>query len=219
MALVGPDYKFLYVDVGARGAASDGQIYNHSELKECLQDNEIGFPDPEVLEHDNQDPVPYYIIGDDAFCLDTFMMKPFSRRGLDLDERIFNYRLSRARRVSENAFGILANRFQVLLTPMQHTPSTVALIVKTCCLLHNLMRTRYPGVQNPLLDREDQDHNVIPGEWRRDRRILADLKKIRAPNAASRQAKKQRVLLKHYLNSPVGSVPWQNRAVLHPGAN
>ncbi|KAH3787797.1 hypothetical protein DPMN_165926 [Dreissena polymorpha] len=27
---------------------------------------------------------------------------------------------------------------------MNHNPSTVRLIVKTCCILHNLMRIRYP---------------------------------------------------------------------------
>jgi hypothetical protein len=31
------------------------------------------------------------------------MMKPFSRRGLSMDETIFNYSLSRCRRIVENA--------------------------------------------------------------------------------------------------------------------
>ena len=71
------------------------------------------------------------------------IMKPYSLRGLDNEERIFNYRLSRATRMVENAFGILANRLQVLLTTMQHHHSTVKVMVKACIVLHNLMRLRY----------------------------------------------------------------------------
>ena len=69
--------------------------------------------------------MPYFIIGDDAFPLRTWLMKPFSRRNLENDQRIFNYRLSRARRIVENAFGILANIFQCLRTTMRQQPKTV----------------------------------------------------------------------------------------------
>ena len=212
LAVVGPDYKFWYVDVGTPGSASDAQIYNRSNLKEAMETNDIGFPDPEILPHDNQDPVPYFIVGDDAFALSTFLMKPFSRRGIDLDARIFNYRLCRARRISENGFGILVNRFQCLLTTMGQRPETVKLIAETCCLLHNLMRERYPRMQNALLDYEDEDHNIIPGRWRRERRKLTELERITGPNT-TRRAKRQRLLLKHYLNSSVGRVPWQRQQV------
>ncbi|XP_045215181.2 putative nuclease HARBI1 [Mercenaria mercenaria] len=122
MALVDADYKFIWADVGGKVAASDAQIYNGSELKECIDDGSIGFPPAEPLPNDNED-VPYYLIGDDAFAVRSNMMKPYSHRGMDDDERICDYRLSRARRVVENAFGILANRFQVLLTTMNHVPA------------------------------------------------------------------------------------------------
>ena len=117
------------------------QIYNDCELKKCAEGATLGLPDPDPLPNDNQN-VPYFFIGDDAFALRPTMMKPYSIRGLTTEQRIFNYRLPRARRVVENAFGILANRFQVLLSTMQHHPSTVKLIVKACLILHNLMRTR-----------------------------------------------------------------------------
>ena len=110
-------------------------------------------------------------------------MKPYSARNLTREERIFNYRLSRARRVVENAFGILANRFQVLLTTMQHHAETVRLIVKACILLHNVMRSRYPVLQNRLLDRNLQDGQMEPGAWRRGQN-LADTLDIQAPNRA-----------------------------------
>ena len=212
MALVDADYKFIWADVGGTGSASDAQIYNNSELKECAEDGSLGFPDPDPLPNDNQD-VPYFFIGDDAFALRPSMMKPYCLRGLTNEQRIFNYRLSRARRVVENAFGILANRFQILLSTMQHHPSTVKLIVKTCLILHNLMRTRYPGLQNQQLDRpEGENRDFVPGAWREGRH-LEDTETATGPNTASRDGKKQRNLIKHWANSPAGAVPWQDRMI------
>ena len=91
LAVVDANYRFLWVDIGSRGASSDAQIFNNSELKECMDDNSIGFPDTEVLPNDVRQKVPFFLVGDDAFALKENMMKPFSRRGLDMDERIFNY--------------------------------------------------------------------------------------------------------------------------------
>ena len=36
----------------------------------------------------------YFILGDDAFPLKLWLMKPYSSRGTDLNQRVFNYRLS-----------------------------------------------------------------------------------------------------------------------------
>ncbi|KAI8490557.1 hypothetical protein Bbelb_318250 [Branchiostoma belcheri] len=78
--------------------------------------------------------------------------KPFGMRNLTHQRRIFNYRLSRARRVVENAFGILASRFRVLLTTLNVLPCNAARVKKACLVLHNVMRDRYPQMQNAELD-------------------------------------------------------------------
>ena len=59
MALVDADYKFIWAVIGGMGSASDAQIYNASEPKECVEDGSLGFPDPEPLPHDNRE-VPYF---------------------------------------------------------------------------------------------------------------------------------------------------------------
>ena len=89
-------------------------IYNASEFLEMIQGGSIGFPDPEPFPHDTVD-MPFFLVGDDAFSLSEHMQKPYGHGALTREERNLNYRLSRARRVSENAFGILANRFQVII--------------------------------------------------------------------------------------------------------
>jgi len=214
-AMVSSDYKFLWVDVSGNGASSDAHIYNQSELRAGLENDDIdGWPRPDPLPGDDTD-VPYFLVGDDAFSLRTFLMKPYSLKNMTRDERLFNYRLSRARRVVENSFGILANRFQVMLTTMCHHADTVRLIVKTCILLHNLMRTRYPVLQNRLVDIQGQDGHVQPGAWR-DGRNLDDTVNPTAPNRASKEGKKLRNLIKHWVNSEPGAVPWQDRMIDQP---
>ena len=54
MALVDAGYKFIWAVIGGMGSASDAQIYNASELKECVEDGSLGFPDPESLPNDNR---------------------------------------------------------------------------------------------------------------------------------------------------------------------
>ena len=215
LGLVDADYKFLWLDVGGYGHMSDAQIFNASELKECLEDNSIGLPAADPLPNDDR-PTPYYILGDDAFGLRTYMMKPYAQRQMTKEQRIFNYRLSRGRRVVENAFGILAQRWQVLLTTMQHDPPTIATIVETSVILHNLMRMRYPALQNAAIDAENANHQIVPGLWR-DTANMHDLDNVRGPNRDSTAAKKQREYLRLYFNSAARSVPWQDRMVwVHP---
>jgi hypothetical protein len=68
------------------------------------------------------------------------LMKPFSRKNLTRDQAIFNYRLSGARSVVENAFGILESRFRTLLREINFSPEKACLIALTCTHLHNFLR-------------------------------------------------------------------------------
>ena len=106
--------------------------------------------------------VSYFIVGDNAFSISMNLMNPFSQRKMNHNERLFNYRLSRARRVVENAFGILAHKFRILLRTLIKKPETCRKII-TCVILHNLIRIRYPACHRNLMDLEYQNLNVTPG--------------------------------------------------------
>jgi hypothetical protein len=110
LAIVDADYKFMYIDVGANGAGSDGGIFAQTDVRELFEDGTIGLPPPSPLPGTSGPPVGYFLVGDEAFPLRTWLMKPIPRRNLDEAQRIYNYRISRARRVVENAFGILVSR-------------------------------------------------------------------------------------------------------------
>ena len=84
MALVDADYKFIWVDIGANGFASDAANFNHSEMKETIENSSIDFLATDPLPNDDR-PMPYLInliIGADAFLLRTWLMKPLPRRNL-----------------------------------------------------------------------------------------------------------------------------------------
>ena len=109
-------------------------------------------------------------LGDDAFPLRRNLLKPFSHRKLSL-EKIFNYRLSRARRVVENAFGILASRFRIFYKPIDLKVETIEVLVKAACALHNWLRLTSPRqyFRAGCVDAEDVDSGVInPGTWRQE---------------------------------------------------
>ena len=157
-------------------------------------------------------PKAFLIIGDDAFSLRSWLMKPFFNRHLGDEWRIFNYRQSRARKISENAFGILAHRFTCLLTTMRQQPQTVVYVVLACICQQYILILRYPGLQNAALDMEDAYHQGVSGAWR-NQANMTDIENIAGGNRSTRAAKAQRLYLKHYLNSPAGSVPWQRHMI------
>lgn len=114
MALVDANYYFTFVDIGCQGRISDGGVFRNTIFLKKLENNELNLPIEAPLSSRNI-PLPYVIVADDAFPLGPHIMKPFQgiyEKGSL--QRTFNYRCSRARRVVENVFGIMASTFRVL---------------------------------------------------------------------------------------------------------
>ena len=121
MAFVDSNYRFIFADVGCQGSVSDGGVFRRTSLWKALEDKTLNIPPPKALPQ-NPDPifedtshikVEHFFVCDDAFPLGINKMKPYSKRDMTEAQRIFSYRLSRARRVSENAFGIMARVSQL----------------------------------------------------------------------------------------------------------
>ena len=205
-AVADADYKFLWVDVGSNGACSDAQIMNRCEFNSKIADGSIGRPVATPIVPGER-AVEYFFLGDDAFALKTWMMKPYSSQYKTKEQRVFNYRCSRARRVVENAFGLLAQRFQCLLSTMQQEPEVVAEVTLTAVVLHNILRTRYPKLGRGDVDLEDQRHRPIPARWRN--RQMTEMPTPMGATRATQLGKEQRDYLRDYFNSPAGAVEWQ----------
>lgn len=166
LALVDANLKFIAIDVGAYGRNSDGGIFASSNLGKAIMDKTINFPkDSPLVGAPHLGPVPYVIIGDEAFPLQTSLMRPFPGRGCPEEQKIFNYRLSRARRIVENAFGILACRWRVYHTKIAVRPAWVDAIVKATCVLHNMLQNSSTPAQITSLIGESENaemHGLAP---------------------------------------------------------
>ena len=222
MAVVGPHAQFVFCDVGCQGRISDGGVLRNTVFYQALVRNKLNIPPPAPLNKNATEPldecyppIPHYLVGDDAFALSNNIMKPYPKRGLTEEQRIFNYRLSRARRISENAFGILAAKFRVFFTTLCTRPESAVTIVHACLALHNYLLRKYPSVYSPpgTMDVEKEDGVVINGEWRQSAGS-SNINDILLPGQNyTRSASEMRDIICEYLNGP-GQVPWQWKILL-----
>lgn len=135
LAIADANAQFIAYDLGSAGRQSDGGIFKNSRLGTiCKSDN---FPSPSNVGQSALPPIPYFLLGDDAFALDENLMKPYAHRTAMGDEKVFNYRHCRARRIVENAFGILCARFRVLLRTLELDVENSLQVVRPCLVLHN----------------------------------------------------------------------------------
>lgn len=199
MAVVDAYGRFLYVAVGAQGSANDAAVYNVSSFAELVADNSNPLNIPPTAKLPGTDTTtPMVFVADEAYPLRPYIMKPFSSRGLSASERIFNYRLSRARRTVENAFGMLANRFRIFHQTMQMDPQKVNIIVMASCVLHNMLRTKTISTQ-PMRSQLSVDGPMLDGVRHLPRHSAAHY------NAVSKSVRDS--FSAYFVTS--GQVPWQ----------
>jgi len=149
MAVVDHKYCFSYIDVGCNGRISNGGVFRKFSLYQALENGKL--------------PEDHVLVGNNAFPLKEYLLKPFPGNQLTLKQTFFNYRLSLARRIVENAFGIMATRFRVSEKPFPYRPEKVILIVHACCALHNWLRqTKLQNKQfEYTVDSEKLDTGII----------------------------------------------------------
>lgn len=199
LAVVDSEYRFIFMSVGSYGKECDSSIFKESTIWKKLNDGSLNIPKPRPLHATLQNDMPYVLVGDEAFPLSTNLLRPFGGTHLDHMKKIFNYRLSRARRYVECAFGILANKWRIFHRPLDVHPDTAIEIVKACTVLHNFVREKdglnfediHYAAENPMQE-QVQLQNCNP----RGGPIANDIRSEFA----------------NYFVSTIGSVPWQLEA-------
>ena len=111
LAVCNANYQSTLVDVGDNGRQSDGGVYINSKLGYAIDNNLLSFPKPGTISNYGEKLYPYVFVADDAFSLKPYMIKPYpGSSGSDKTKIIFNYHLSRARRVIEKCFWCSDNK-------------------------------------------------------------------------------------------------------------
>ncbi|CAN7938463.1 unnamed protein product [Ixodes hexagonus] len=219
LAVSDANYRFLYVEVGHNGSEADGGVFRRSDLQRKIEENLQGIPPDAAL--GSVGSMPFFFVGDEAFPLRTYLMRPYPRKSQfeqTHQRRIFNYRLSRARRVVENTFGIMAQRWRILRRPFKATNENVTRIVSACVALHNFLlqesavsRAAYcpPGTA----DYEDWHGQLTEGSWRAEENGNSALSALpgRGFRSASLAYTVRDKLCKYFITD--GKVPWQESMV------
>ncbi|XP_011858988.1 PREDICTED: uncharacterized protein LOC105556501 [Vollenhovia emeryi] len=139
LAISDAKYRFTMADIGAEGRQSDGGVFKNSDIGRHFEEGTFKLPNVKPVESSGP-ALPYVLLADEAFPLTTYMMRPYPRSSsLDLRKKVFNYRLSRARRVVESAFGILAARWRIYRKPIIASVANARKIVQATIALHNFI--------------------------------------------------------------------------------
>ncbi|XP_051983245.1 uncharacterized protein LOC127644220 [Xyrauchen texanus] len=112
------------------------------------------------------------------------------------ERRVFNYRLSRARLVVENAFGILSSQWRMYRRLIEVHPEVAEKCVKATCLLHNFLRCS-----------EGREAPAARGAGHAGEEPLPGLGRVAANNSSREALRVRDVFMAHF--SAEGAVPWQ----------
>lgn len=144
------NYRFITVDIGGYGKQSDGGTFKASDLYQLLHNKQLIIPEPNNLPNTNIK-APFVLIGDEAYPLLPYLLKPFGGNNLTLEQQCFNNRLSRARKTVECAFGILYSKWRLLSKCIETDVVLADNIVKCICVLHNTIIDK-EGFERHLTD-------------------------------------------------------------------
>ncbi|XP_037783479.1 uncharacterized protein LOC119579638 [Penaeus monodon] len=167
MAIADAKRCFTLIDVRAYGRKSDSAVFSNSSMCRSFLSGHLDIPQPsEIPTTDIK--IPFHLIVDTTFPLKPNIMRPYPRKDLDYSRKVFNYRMSRARRNVECAFGMLTQKFGVLKTSMETSTEVSEAIAKSICVLHNFIHHKYSmnfcGDNDDAIDDHHQNMSLSPAK-------------------------------------------------------
>ena len=167
MALVDSKCRFIWDTCGFPGNSHDAIIFQSTQLWSDIKEGNFI---PEIAANLNGVLVPPLVVGDSAFSFQPWLMKPYGNAVLTPEQRYFNYRLSRARMVTEECYGQLKGRWRILLRKCEGSKEEVRVATLACMVLHNVCIDRGDTISKKLNLTVDPVTNQ-----RRDRQQICEL--------------------------------------------
>ena len=167
LAICDSKYCFTLFDLGQYGSNNDSGALLKSKISELFENSVLNIPPPSDIDGFPSNPVPYVLLGDEIFPLKMWLLRSFSGPLME-EQRIFAYRLSRARRTTENAFGILTARWRIFHKPIRSSVENAERYTLACLALHNYLRLTDNAMYCPeeFVDSYNNSGKIKEGEWR-----------------------------------------------------
>ena len=155
---------FLSVATGFPGSLHDSRMLRLSDVYWAAENEDI-LMEPTVDLVGSVIRPPPLVVGDSAYPLKTWLLPVIKDGALNGEQKKFNKELSKARIVSEHAFGLLKGRWRALLKSLDEdhwrTPNTVI----AGCVLYNIASfegTNSMEMLTTIAMMEDDDGNGVP---------------------------------------------------------
>ena len=130
---------------------NDARVFVHSALCNEIENNRI-LPNQTITISGSH--IPLYMIGDSAYPLKSWLMKPFPHNTeLTAQQRNYNYRVCRARIVTEIAYGHLKARWR-LLKRNDMNIDNISNVITAACVLHNICEVHHEQFNDAWLQTE-----------------------------------------------------------------
>jgi hypothetical protein len=152
------DCNYLYRDVviGWPGSVHDARVFSNSAIFKKGNQGKL-FPS-ELTKEINGEEIPPFIVADPAYPLLPWVLKGYPNdNNAPRRERVFNYRLSRARVTVENTFGRWKGRFIRFTKRVDMEVSKLVNVTYASCILHNICELQ----KNDYVALWDQENEVL----------------------------------------------------------
>lgn len=125
MMVCGADLRFVFCSARWPGSVNDGRVFRNSALAHRLEDGWRPFP-------------ACVILGDSGFPNLPYLITPLPNP-ITVGEQLLNRKHKSTRRLVENSFALLKERFRCLLVPLPFEPTFSCETIKCCVVLHNIV--------------------------------------------------------------------------------